>query len=771
MFKSISISFVFSMVLFSAVHGQLDMAIGDWVSHLPHIRGLGLAQSGDYIIYSTDFSLVLISKEDNSVHFVSKIDGLSDTGIDNIYFDQFNKHLVIIYSNSNIDFYTRDGVINIPDILNSTSIIGSKKIFDVHFMNENQMFLATAFGIVEYRTRRKEFGSTIFTDLRVNSISSKNSILFAGTDDGLYSIKISGGVNIADFRAWNLLGPDQNLPLLYEVRDLTQYKDHIYFTDGLTIYESQDGEYFLPIYNETDNRYMVNYISGGKSFLMAGSISTNDSKIMYWNKDVGWIEGSNSCIDRIRYSIEDESGNIWFADDFRNFRVIKGPYGHCLRMLFNSPYTEKVSDIDIYNGLLATASGGVSDNYLDLFNRDGFSLLQGKTWKNYNEQNYLPIRDNDLLSFFKVLFTPDGKKLNVATFWGGLFEFGIDDESYTLYNQHNSSLQLATGDVRVRVSDMVYDESGNLWITNFNAVQPVVVKTNENQWHSLSVPGERRLGDIEIDQNNNKWIVTLGAARGILVFNEGSSLSTPANFKYRSINQNNSNLPSSTVYTVKKDLLGSIWAGTSEGAVVFECFDPFDDSCTGNRRPVEVDGEIGFLLESEEVRVIEVDGANQKWFGTRNGIFVMNANGEEQIAHFNTRNSPLFDNVIVSLGYDGQSGIMYISTDKGLQAIRTISTAGNRRHNNVFAFPNPVPPDYNGPIAIKGLANNALVKITDVSGRLIYETRAAGGQAIWNGEGLSGKMARPGVFLVFSTGTISFDETDSYVTKIMFSGR
>ena len=118
MFKSISISFVFSMVLFSAVHGQLDMAIGDWVSHLPHIRGLGLAQSGDYIIYSTDFSLVLISTEDNSVHFVSKIDGLSDTGIDNIYFDQFNKHLVIIYSNSNIDFYTRDGVINIPDILN-----------------------------------------------------------------------------------------------------------------------------------------------------------------------------------------------------------------------------------------------------------------------------------------------------------------------------------------------------------------------------------------------------------------------------------------------------------------------------------------------------------------------------------------------------------------------------------------------------------------------------------------------------------------------------
>ncbi len=759
------------MVFFSTAHGQLDMAIGDWVSHLPHIRGLGLAQSDDYIIYSTDFSLVLISKEDNSVHFVSKIDGLSDTGIDNIYFDPFNKHLVIIYSNSNIDFYSRDGVFNIPDILNSTSIIGSKKIFDVHFINENQMFLATAFGIVEYRTRRKEFGSTIFTDLLVNSISSKDSILFAGTDDGLYSIKISEGVNIADFRSWKLLGPNQNLPLLYEVRDLTQYKDHIYFTDGLTIYESQDGENFLPLYNETDNRYMVNYLSGGKSFLMAGSISTNESKIMYWNMDAGWIEGSNMCIDRIRYSIEDESGNIWFADDFRNFRVIKGPNGECLRMLYNSPYTEKVSDIDIYNGLLATASGGASDNYLDLFNRDGFSLLRGKTWKNYNEQNFLPIRDNDLLSFFKVLFTPDGEKLNVATFWGGLFEFGLDDESYTLYNQHNSSLQLATGDVRVRVSDMVYDETGNLWLTNFNAVQPIVVKTNENQWYSFSVPGERRLGDIEIDQNNNKWIVTLGAARGLLIFNEGSSLSTPANFKYRSINQNNSNLPSSTIYTIKKDLSGSIWVGTSEGAVVFECFDPFDVSCTGNRRPVEVDGEIGFLLESEEVRAIEVDGANQKWFGTRNGIFVMNANGEEQIAHFNTRNSPLFDDVIVSLGYDGQSGIMYISTDKGLQAIRTLTTEGNRRHNNVFAFPNPVPPDYNGPIAIKGLANNALVKITDVSGRLIYETRAAGGQAIWNGEGLSGKMARPGIFLVFSTGTISFDETDSYVTKIMFSGR
>ena len=112
---------------------------------------------------------------------------------------------------------------------------------------------------------------------------------------------------------------------------------------------------------------------------------------------------------------------------------------------------------------------------------------------------------------------------------------------------------------------------------------------------------------------------------------------------------------------------------------------------------------------------------------------------------------------------------MYISSNKGLQSIRTETTEGGTRHQNtVYAFPNPVAPDYSGPIAIKGLAKDAIVKITNLNGKLVFETQAFGGQAIWDGKSLEGKKVETGVYLVFSTGTASFNQPDSYVTKILF---
>ncbi|HMQ05940.1 MAG TPA: hypothetical protein PKC30_01510 [Saprospiraceae bacterium] len=764
------VSFVLPTTLFT----QGDMVIGEWKSHLPYIRGLSIAETENFITYATDFSLIFLSKEDNSVHFFSKVDGLSDTGIENIYYDPYNKHLVIVYSNSNIDIYAGDGVVNIPDILNSSTIIGSKRILDVHILNGDRMLFSTAFGMVEYRTRRREFGSTIFTNFPVNSVSHLGNYIFAGTDDGLYVVNTDEVTNIADFSRWRLLGEINGLPILYEAKSVHTHKHRIYFSDGKNIYSSDENLMFEKELSVPDPAYNIQYISGDRKYLMAGLRSSTNSRIFYHTAESGWMEGSNVCIDRIRYSIEDQKGIIWFADDFRDFRGVTGIDGQCIRFTYNSPYSEKVRDMDIANGVLITASGGVSDNYQDLFNRDGFSIYKDRKWTNLNEQNFIPFKDNRYLNFFKVTFSPDGKRVQAGTFWNGLFEYDIETGEYWEHNDVNSSLQIAEGDIRVRIADLKYDLIGNLWISNFNAPQPLVVRTKEGEWHSIAVPGERRLGDIATDRNGNKWVITLGAARGILVFHEGSSIQNVGDYRFIQINQNNSLLPSSTIFTLKEDRMGFIWAGTSEGAIVFECFDPFQTDCIrGNRKLIEVDGELGFLLETENVKAIEVDGADRKWFGTDNGIFVMDPAVESQIAHYHIKNSPLFDNSIVALQFDDDNGVMYIATEKGLQAIRTETTAGHSRHSSeVYAFPNPVPPDYNGPIAIKGLARNAQVKITDISGRLIYETQALGGQAIWNGEGLTGKIARPGIFLVFSTGRPEgFDSPDSFVTKIMFSGR
>jgi hypothetical protein len=254
-----------------------------------------------------------------------------------------------------------------------------------------------------------------------------------------------------------------------------------------------------------------------------------------------------------------------------------------------------------------------------------------------------------------------------------------------------------------------------------------------------------------------------------LVYNQGSSIEDPKDDKVRFINRNNSLLTGNRVNAVVIDLDGAVWVGTDQGPVVFDCGDPFQDiSCKGSTRPVLVDGIPSLLLRDEDILCMEVDGANRKWFGTRNGIFVQSPDGTEKIAQFNTENAPLLNNKIIDLAFNAITGDMMIVSSSGIQTYRTFTTGGQRTHgSNVTVFPNPVRPDYEGEIFIKGLVRDANVKITDVNGRLIYETKALGGQAIWNGRDYNGVKAATGVYLVFSANENTSQDIDAYVTKVL----
>jgi hypothetical protein len=166
------------------------------------------------------------------------------------------------------------------------------------------------------------------------------------------------------------------------------------------------------------------------------------------------------------------------------------------------------------------------------------------------------------------------------------------------------------------------------------------------------------------------------------------------------------------------------------------------------------------------VKAIAIDGDNRKWFGTeRAGVFLLSEDGTKQIEHFTEENSPLFSNNITSLAYNGKTGEIFIGTAKGLISYKSTATEGGETNTEVYAYPNPVRPGYNGPIAIKGLVRDAIVKITDIYGNVVYETRAEGGQAIWNGANFDGRRANTGVYMVF----ISTDDgQDEMVTKILF---
>ena len=227
-------------------------------------------------------------------------------------------------------------------------------------------------------------------------------------------------------------------------------------------------------------------------------------------------------------------------------------------------------------------------------------------------------------------------------------------------------------------------------------------------------------------------------------------------------------MASNLILSLAKDREGQIWIGTDKGLAVF--YNPENvfeqDIIESQQVLVEVDGYVEPILNNESISAIAIDGANRKWFGTQNsGLFLYSSDGSEQLQHFTENNSPLFSNNITSLAINQNTGEVFIGTGQGLISYKGEAIVGQASHNNVLVYPNPVRDDYSGPIAIKGLVQDANVKITDINGLLVAELTALGGQAVWDGTNGNGIRVSTGVYLVFSTNDYG---TETNVAKVLF---
>jgi flagellar hook assembly protein FlgD len=180
---------------------------------------------------------------------------------------------------------------------------------------------------------------------------------------------------------------------------------------------------------------------------------------------------------------------------------------------------------------------------------------------------------------------------------------------------------------------------------------------------------------------------------------------------------------------------------------------------------LEQDGNVQLLLETETVQAIAVDDANRKWLGTSSsGVYLMSEDGTKQIYHFDEKNSPLISNNIKSISIDRKTGDVFFGTPKGIMSFRGSATEGLEQFTEVYAYPNPVRDNYTGPIIIKGLVANTIVKITDISGSIVRELNSEGGQAIWDAKNFKGEKVGTGVYMVFCTNQ---DGSQKIATKVV----
>jgi ligand-binding sensor domain-containing protein len=317
---------------------------------------------------------------------------------------------------------------------------------------------------------------------------------------------------------------------------------------------------------------------------------------------------------------------------------------------------------------------------------------------------------------------------------------------------------------------MVIDKNKNLWMTQSEVNGSFKVLKPDGNWIVNPVTIDApRVGDLIIAKNGYKWVV-LPRGYGLFVLDDNNTPDIFNDDRYRKLqvkDAENNIYP--MVYSLAEDLDGNIWVGTDQGPLVY--YNPekvFDTDLKAFRLLTPRNDGSGLadkVLATEPISSIAVDGANRKWLGTENsGAFLLSPDGTKQIRNYNEENSPVFSNTIVSIAIDNKSGEIWFGTLKGIQSVRGDATTGEEKFTKVYTFPNPVREDFTGNVTITGLMSDSQIRITDISGNLVYEMVSSGGIATWDLRTYNGKRVSTGVYLVFCAST---DGSESFVTKML----
>ena len=776
----------------TGLKAQIPLAIGEWQSLLSYQYGRQVTQSPTEIIYSTGNAVYFLDKEELSIRRLTRSEGLSETNVRRISYHEPTQSLIIVYENSVIDLYYPDGsfeTLNQIDNFNASG--GDKRINHLHFGPGNLVYLSAGFGVTALDLDDLTFQFTTFTGIAVSASAQLGNDLFAATDEGIYQVSLNSA-NVADFGNWVLLGEEVGLPADYSSTAVAVFRDELYMGVNQDVWRWNNGD-AGPHYEPPQSQWRIQYLTPGRNFLLAGYAFIED---VSFDRQLALLTESGvtraftaNCVGRTNAAIEDEQGRIWFGDDDSGIRYLPEPAANeCPRLAYAGPHRDIVYRMT-HDGQSLWVAAGALDVRLSPFldNTRGIFRFTDGQWTRYENENREVLRGrdgqigggDDVFNVVGVRRNPVTNEIWASSYLEGAFTINPETAELVLYDEFNSSLQNAEGERegRVRVGNAAFDEAGNTYLGNPLADDnlPVSVRTPDGEWAGLG--GGCSLNeafDIVVDRAGFVWqIHGFVSGPGVTVLDPAGTPLDPSDDQCRTISTANSDLPTNEAYSLAVDLDGDVWIGTSQGIVIFECGSSvFNVELCNGRRPVVSDdeGNNAFLLETELIQCITVDGANQKWIGTTGGAYLLSPDGEEQLAFFDEDNSPLLDNNVKSIAVHPTDGTIFFGTEDGIIAYRGSATEAESVHaEELVVFPNPVEPGYDGPIAITGLARDARVKITDISGTLVYEGNATGGQFTWDGADYNGRKVQSGVYLIFSAtnGRFRLNNPDSAVGKLV----
>ena len=755
------------LALWASVAAQ--SAIGEWQNHNSYISVRKVCATSDRVYAATRMSLFRYDVAENVVQPMTKVNGLTDVGISTMAYNPATQMLAVAYNNSGLDLVHKGQVHHIADI-HYSGIGGDKKVYNIRF-NGRKVYLATGFGVVVVDADRHEIEETYYLGPNgesgvVYDLAFTDSLVVAATDRGMMTAP-KGSQRLHIYESWTL---DTVSPLAgMSVRMLEVSPWALVAAACTTNPDSMTVFYQYPrtVFYQYAGSWDTLFIGRVRSLKCHNGlvILNRFNRIDIFNDR---FECQYSLVELPEYGLAiedvdvDADGTLWMGHVWAG--LIQSPRSYTT---FTSHSPAGPTNDDYVYSLTATSSslylcpGGKKPTYESALLPGSLSIYEKGEWSQITRSEGIPNYQDVLY----MAVDPKDRKHISATSWG----YGVLDIHnnvlQTIYNQDNSDgalIPYTNNDfVHLRVSGLAYDNQGNLWVTNSLVNRGLAVRYRDGSWQSFDIspllqglaPDKREIDKLVWDSvTGYKWFI--GKGNRIYV-HDGVG-------KQAIVNPNNgSKLETHNVNCLVQDRSGDIWFGTDKGIkVIYDGYRAFLNGGNGETSPVNCsnilyneDGINEYLMAYESINCIAVDGANRKWVGTsNNGLYLISANGLEQLHHFTAANSPLASDKIVALAVHPESGVVYVATDMGLQSYRSTATvAYSEPAADIHAFPNPVRPEYEGTIAVKGFTRDALVHITDARGHVVFSTTAHGGQAVWNGRTHNGDRVSSGTYFVFAS--------------------
>jgi len=724
-------------------------AADNWIIHPTFVgsSATNLVDAGDFVYYLSSGNLFRYDKTTSENEHLNKLNLLSDATVTKIFYNYSKEYLVVAYENSNIDVLLSNGsVVNMPEIKDAV-LTTSKTINDVTFYT-GKMYVATAFGFVVIDDNKWVVSESFNLGQTVNSVAQMGDLL------------------LLSYGAYIYYGAVGN-----HYTTINSFK-HTGGNSSGKFYPIDDTHYFLS-YSGKLNYYTITNASVSSfkqsATTIASATATNVQKFQdkyianFMSSGYYYLIGADGTAEKVTADNElyssHSDGTIWAVG--ANGLHIKGsetyymPNGLTISQPFYLNYNSSL-------GKMYVSTPGLN-GFFSSQTAPAVNCYDGTTWSNVT-----PTTTGGCT--FWMITDPSNPNIYYLSSWKlGLFRITNDKLNYT-YALANSPM-LAKSSVCHPVHSI--DRHGNLWVLQpyENSTAPIMAlpaskrintTVKKSDWVKPSLSAfytgktQQSVFTSTFHARKNVQIFTDGGYSHPIMFFSCTSPSALTSDSLRTysqfVDQEGSPFTWTYTYACTEDHNGDVWMGFTEGIISFDPDEAFNSDFRVNRIKVpRNDGTnlADYLLDGIQVNCIAVDNANRKWIGTHtNGVFLVSADGSEIINQFNTSNSPLASNMIYRIACNTDNNSVFITTSKGLYEYRSDATVAATSYSDVYAYPNPVRPDYTGLITITGLMDNSLIKIADSAGNVITQFKSSGGEATWNGYDQTGTRAKTGVYYV-----------------------